>query len=274
MTNLTIDKWKSEAYALEEPLDQLPLPLPLLVDEAADVGWFCELHWDPEVGADGIEIHPGLCAVGNPSVFDRRIGRELLELQDALQAAQTEYRWIAQGGEDNDMDRGHFLLSELDAALCFLSYEDPEALDVERLDVLKLLYEDAATHADLASALQNFGSFSALQRAALHELGGFDVGLIPEALSLAGVLRRRARERGPVLAQDLRAALRFRNRIATLVWNRLQRARVVIQFAFRHHPDLIQRAVGSRYRPFRSNNSMIRGLGGFNIEDDASELAM
>src|SRR5690606_26295516 len=126
VSNSMLERWKPEAYALEQYLDQLPAPLPFLVNEASDVGWFCEMFWEPEVGADGAEIRPGLCSVERPRLFERRIGAELLELQEALQAASSDYRALSRGGEYQNMDRALFVLNELQEVLMFLAYEDPK----------------------------------------------------------------------------------------------------------------------------------------------------
>jgi len=276
VSNLTLEKWKPEAYALEQYLDQLPAPLAFLVGEAVDVGWFCELFWEPEVGADGIEIRPGLCSAERPRLFERRIGTELLELQEALQAANVEYRLIAQGGEDEVLDRALFVLNELQEVLMYLAYEDPKAVDVERLNILRALYADAATHSDVASALQNFGTFAAMHYPEVQGLGGFDALLIKEGFALSRKLRRRALEQNEAPDRETQAALQLRNRIATLLCERLQRARRVIRFALRNHVDLIQRVTSPHHRSFRAevNHSMIRDLGGMDERETPEDVAL
>ena len=276
MSYRMLDKWKSEARSLENPFDQLPGPLPLLISEAVDIGWFCELNWDPELSPDGVELHPGLSRCSRGRLFDRRIGAEILELQEALAEAHREFRLMAQGGEDQEMDRGHFLLAELEGVLAFLCAEDGDAVDMERLSILRVLYQDAATRLDVASALQNFSTFAAMYRNEVEGLGGFDTQLIGEALEMAAKLRRRGRDADATPARDLWAALQLRNRVASLLCHRINHAKILVRFAFRHHPDLVHGFVAHQQRILSATpvHSMIRELNGVVVEGDVQDLAI
>lgn len=276
MTKSMLERWKPEAYALEQYLDQLPVPLAFLVSEAVEVGWFCEMFWEPEVGADGIEIRPGLCSAERPRLFERRIGDELLELQEALQIASTEYRMVSQGGADEVLDRALFVLNELQEVLMFLAYEDPKAVDVERLNLLRAVYGDAATPSDVASALQNFGTFAAMHYPEVQGLGGFDALLIKEGFAHSRKLRQRALEQSEASERETQAALQLRNRVATLLCERLQRARRVIRFTFRNHVDLFQGVAGPGHRSFRADvtHSLIRNLGVTENRETREDIAL
>lgn len=276
MSNSMLERWKPEAYALEQYLDQLPAPLPFLVNEASDVGWFCEMFWEPEVGADGAEIRPGLCSVERPRLFERRIGAELLELQEALQAASSDYRALSRGGEYQNMDRALFVLNELQEVLMFLAYEDPKSVDIERLALLRAVYGDAAAASDVAAALQNYGTFAAMYYPEVQGLGGFDALLIKEGFAHARRLRQFALEQSEASEREIQAALQLRNRIATLLCDRLERARRVIRFAFRNHVDLFQLIAGPQHRSSCDgvHHSIIRNLGAGGASERLEDIAL
>ena len=84
-------------------------------------------------------------------------------------------------------------------------------------------------------------------------LGGFDAALIEEARALAKKLRERSAQKlVGVPPGEQRAALELRNRVATLLHDRMNRVRAAARFVFRHDPDLVRR-VTSAYQRQRRN---------------------
>jgi len=63
-------------------------PVKVLLGEAVDVARFVQAYWEPVRDASGKLLRPGLSLAG-PKLL-RSVGDEILELEDALQAAQTE----------------------------------------------------------------------------------------------------------------------------------------------------------------------------------------
>jgi hypothetical protein len=84
-------------------------------------------------------------------------------------------------------------------------------------------------------------------------LGGFDGSLIDEARALAKKLRERSAQKiVGVPPGEQRQALELRNRIATLLHDRMNRVRAVARFVFRNQPDLVRRVTSSYQRDRRA----------------------
>jgi hypothetical protein len=234
-----LEKWTPAAYEVENPLQSLPAPFPVIVGEAIDVARFCETHWQPQVDGKGKEVVPGLVSAVRPGLFEPGIGQDILELQEAAQAANTAYLMTSQRGASAPMERALFVLGELRAVLTFLMDDDEEDIDDERLGNLAATYDSAASQDAIASALDDYAGFAEYHRESVAGLGGFEAGVIDEARTLAKDLRERSAQHLAGLPPgENKRALELRNRLAALLYDRMNQVRSVARFVFRRHPDL------------------------------------
>jgi hypothetical protein len=252
--NEQLDKWKAAAYEVKEPLERLPSPLHVMTGEAVEVGWFCREYWQPELDDKGIELRPGLVTAHRPGLFEPEIADEVLELQLALQAANGEYLLASQRAPDATMDRARTVLGEVKAILTFMVDDETDDIEDERLSRLAAQYEDAASQDAVASALDDYATFAELHKDRIDGLGGFDLSLIDEARRLAKELREVSAKKvvgTPPGAH--RAALDLRNRVATLLHDRVRKVRAVSRYVFRQQPDLVRRVTSDYQRRRRTN---------------------
>lgn len=240
-------KWEAAAWALPEAVEKLPIPFHVLAGEALDVTRFCQRNWEPAVDRTGQITRPGLkTAVGN-GTFNEAIARELLELHDVLQAAQTSYLLLATGPAGAPMERAQFLLTELRGVLEWYFDDGGENAGDAQLERLIEEHDGALSQDAVAAALFDFAELAGRHRDAINELGGFDAALIDEATAVARELRERSA--GPAAIEPLpvqRQALELRNRLGSLLYDRMQRVRAAARFVFRRHAALV-REVTSAY---------------------------
>ncbi|HEY5959423.1 MAG TPA: hypothetical protein VIV60_22850, partial [Polyangiaceae bacterium] len=81
-------------------------------------------------------------------------------------------------------------------------------------------------------------------------LGGFQVSLVDEAELLAKQLRERPTTPAP--AENTRRALDTRNRIATLLLDRMTLVRSAARFVFRNHPEIARQSSSAFLRKRRA----------------------
>jgi len=248
MNSETISKWNERAWALTDWADAFGVPFHVLAGEAVDVVRFAQRNWEPAFGSNGQEIRPGLKGVIANGNFGEATLTELLELLDAVQQAQTKYRLLVSGSKPAaPIDRATFVLSELRATLewCF---DDGQVTDEDgQLENLAAEHDGATSQDALASALFDYAEMAERVGQKLVGLGGFEPALIEEARALAVQLREQSAGPAFVEAKPVeREALELRNRLATMLSERVTRVRAAARFAFRKHPDLM-REVGSAY---------------------------
>lgn len=216
--------------------------------EALDVVRFTQRYWDPAADANGKVIRPGLSAAVGNGRFHAGIAQELHELYEAAQDAQTEYHLSKQTQQSAPSERAAFVLAEIRATLewCF---DDGENTDADaQLESLAQEHNGAGSQDDVAAALMDYAALAERHQTHIDGLGGFGLEMIAEARSLAQALRERSA--GPAAfdprpgQQDL---LQLRNRLATMLYDRMLQVRAAVRFVFRHHPKLV-REVSSSYK--------------------------
>ncbi len=258
MKNAMLEKWKKAAMSLEPPIERVATPVHVLTGEAVDVARFCQHFWHPEHDAKGRVIQPGLASAERKGLFEKSIGTEVLELQEALSAANTAYMMTAEREASAPMERAMFVLNELKAVLAYMVDDDVDDIDDQRLAALNAAHEDALSQDALAVALDDYAGFADLHRDAVSGLGGFDEALIDEASNLSVKLRERSAQKLVGLPPgEQRAALDFRNRLAVLLNERMTKVRTVARFVFRDTPD-IARKVTSAYERQRRAGRRVR----------------
>jgi hypothetical protein len=235
------------AWALAETVEKLPVPFHVLAGEALDVARFCQRYWEPAHDHTGQVIRPGLESAKRDGTFNANIATELLELREVLQAAQTRYRLLVSPPEAAPFERAQFVLSELRATLQW--YFDDNVTDERDAQLQRLIesHHAASSHDAIAAALFDFTALAEIHRDAIAGLGGFDAALLDEAPHLALALRERSA--GPASMEPHLAeqqALELRNRLGTLLYQRMQQIRQAARFVFRGHTALI-REVTSAY---------------------------
>jgi hypothetical protein len=249
MTNSeVISKWNERAWALESWLDAFGVPLHVLTGEAVDVVRFAERNWEPVLAPNGQPVRPGLKSVVTNGTFGAGTLTEVLELVDALQQAQTSYRLLVSGSKAvAPIERAQFVLSELRSTLEWF-YDDGQITEEDsQLERLAAGHDGAVSHDAISAALFDYAEMAQRSRGKLAGLGGFDVAVIDEAEVLAVELREQSARAGRAQPKQAeREALDLRNRLATLLSERVTRVRAAARFAFRRHPDLL-RAVSSAY---------------------------
>lgn len=253
MNQDALKKWEPQAWKIEQPLDRLPVPLHVAMGEAVDVARFCQRHWTPAQDEGGTVIRPGLAsAVGN-GTFTQNIVEEILELQAALQEAQTKYRLLVMAPESAPMERAQFVLSELRDTLDWL-FDDGKDTDGDaQMAALADAHDGAISQDAVAAALFDYAELAERHRDKVQGLGGFDVRLIDEARKLSTDLREYSagppKTEAPTVQHQ---ALDLRNRLATLLYDRMQRARSAARFVFRRHPELIRQVTSPYVRRQRA----------------------
>jgi hypothetical protein len=243
MSRELLDKWHKAATELVEVRASFSPPIRVILGEAVDVARFTQAYWEPVKDTAGKILRPGLALAGVK--LPTTIGAEILELQDALQTAQTDYLLTVAPAQPDVRARGEFVLAEISAAIEWLLDDGVEDDRDKQLAALKSEYSDGSASTDtLAAELSDYAELAQREAVGLDGLGGFDLSLIGEAAELARQLRERPTTPAP--AENARRALDLRNRVATLLVDRIATVRAAARFIFRNQPE-IARQVGSAY---------------------------
>jgi hypothetical protein len=242
-----IKKWNEKAWSLSSFSDVFSVPFHIILAEAVDVARFAQRNWEPGKSPAGLETRPGLGSAAGSGAFQAETVSELLELVDALQQAQTNYRLLVSGSRAAPMERATFVLTEIRSTLEWCFDDGQETDEDGQLENLAREHEGALSQDALAAALFDYAELGSRVEEKIAGLGGFDVALLDEARALASRLREQSA--GPAAPHPRpaeREALELRNRLATLLQERVARVRAAARFVFRRHPELIKE-VGSAY---------------------------
>jgi hypothetical protein len=255
MNTANIEKWNEIAWERPAADEKPSVPFHVLLGEAVDVARFAQRNWEPALGPQGQIMRPGLgSAAGNGTLSSETVD-ELLELVDALQTAQTKYRLLVSGPPSTAMERAQFVLSEVRATLEW-AFDDGQLTDEDhQLDTLVTEHDSALSQDAVAAALYDYAELAERAKDKLQGLGGFDVALIAEARALGAQLRERSA--GPATFEPKpaeRDALELRNRLVSLLSERVARLRAAARFVFRRHPVFV-REVSSAYERRRRASS-------------------
>jgi hypothetical protein len=239
--------WVAEAKKLSAKNVGPPgLPIHVLTGEAVDAAKFVGKYWHSERDPKSkVVTRPGLDLAGGPKRLSPGIGDELMALQDEVSRAQARYL-LASGhtADGAPVDRAHFVLGEITATLEWLFDDGVQDQNDEQLAAVEgAHHDDPATIDALAGALDDFRALAEQHREEMDGLGGFDVKLIDEAANLAAELRAHPTTPGASTgSEEARTALDMRNRVATLLLERMGRVRGAARFVFRNHASIAQEA--------------------------------
>ncbi|MEO7329042.1 MAG: hypothetical protein ABI193_10715 [Minicystis sp.] len=260
-----LDQWKDAARAVSN--NELPssnVPLHVLFGEAVDVARFFAKYWKPQKEA-GAPAVPGLESAASKNgngvpKMTAKTGEEILSLQRAAQEAQTRYLLVVDPGNTAELtERARFLLDEMTATLEWLFDDGVEDEKDAQLARLGAAHADDPQSADaLASALDDYATLCKPHEAEMDGLGGFEVAYIAEANALAAELRGRPAQATP-MSEQARAAITLRNRMVTLLWERMSTVRGAARFVFRKQPDLVREATSAYERRRRAASRRAQG---------------
>lgn len=240
MMHEVLERWSDATRDLSEVRSSLPVPIHVLLTEALELVRFCRDYWQPI--DDGESMRPGLCQTDAP--LPTQIADELLELQYALYAAHTEYLLtipLTHGGLHH---RAESVLNELVASIEWLLGDISHDEDARQLSNLRQLHAQDTTGVDaLCSQLADYAAFASRLRPRLAASAQFKMSLIDDAHHLARELRQISTELDSAATTCVQ--LDRRNRIATLLIERMSRVRASAAVVFRNFPFVAHQAESS-----------------------------
>jgi hypothetical protein len=253
MSREALALWTEAANELSEVRMSFSAPIHVLMAEAVDLVRFCRDYWRPIVGE--VSPRPGLCEAG--SKLPEHIADDLLVLQDALHTAQTEYLLTIQPVHAGMRTRAEFVLRELVAAIEWLLDDGQHDESDQQLACLREEHAPLSSSTDsLGTQLADYAALASQLRARLATISGFNMSLIDDAHHLARELRQISKEVS--LSEQTAQAMDLRNRIATLLVDRMTLVRSAACFVFRNHSSIarlaastfdLRRRTGSRRQP-------------------------
>lgn len=249
MSRQLLDKWLPMALSVEQVRTSFTPPARVLLGEAVDLAKFVCDYWDPVKDAAGKVLRPGLSTAGVK--VSANVGVEILELQEALQTAHTDYLLTVASKKPDVRARAEFVLGEIVAALEWWLDDGVEDDRDRQLAALKGEYSDGSASTDtIAAELADYAALARQEAEGLAGLGGFDIGLIDEAESLSKRLREMPTT--PAAPEKVRRALDVRNRVATLLIDRMYLVRTAARFVFRNQPEIARQATSLYLRKGRA----------------------
>jgi hypothetical protein len=149
-------------------------------------------------------------------------------------------------------ERGRFLLDEITAALEWHFDDGVQDENDDKLAALgKAHADDPETMDALASALDDYAALAEPHRAALDGLGGFDAAHIDEARKVAAALRD-APQTAIALSPAARDAIKLRNQMVSLLWERMSAVRAAAKFVYRGEPKILRESSSAYERRKRA----------------------
>jgi hypothetical protein len=249
MSQSVLEKWTPAASALGQVRTAFSTPIRVLLGEAVDLARFTTVYWEPVKDAAGKMLRPGLALAGPK--LSPTIGSEMLELQEALQTTNTNYLLTVAPMQPDVRARAQYVLGEMVAALEWWLDDGVNDDRDQQLAALKAEYADGSTSADsMAAELSDYAALARQEAAGLEGIGGFELAMVDEAEALAKQLRERPTT--PTSPENTRRTLDMRNRVATLLLDRMGQVRAAARFVFRNHPE-IARESSSAFERRRRN---------------------
>jgi hypothetical protein len=261
--------WTKAAAAIpESQIRVIAVPFHVFLGEAVDIARFFNRYWDDQRDHEGGVVHRGLCSAATRSTSSARArsgrgadvltltsktGEEILELQRASQEAHTAYLLsVDPKSVDDPLARGRFLVGEIQATLTWIFPEGGTDRRSAQLANVALAHANDPESTDaLAGALDDFAGLALEAADEMDGVGGFDARFIAEAKALAAELRSRPTQ-ATALSPATRAALELRNRICSLLADRIALVRNAARFVFRDQPEIAREATSAYERRRRS----------------------
>lgn len=248
-----IVRFTPEANAL--PTDDLVISVPfhVLLGEAVDVARFYERYYDSMPPKDGKPGRRGFDTVENKKQgLTAGTGKEIMDLREAVQQAQTAYLASVSPRGTAPMERGRALVDELSSTLEW-HFDDGVVNERDaQLSTVVQMHESTPDSADaLAAELDDYAALASMYRAEIDGVGGFDAKTIDEAKKVAVELRDRPASPATP-GEETRQALALRNRLATLLNQRMNLVRSAARFVFRGSPEIVRESTSAYERRRRA----------------------
>lgn len=243
MSEADIQQWRAIALAIpKEQIKSIGVPKAILQKEAIDIVPHIKDHWDPDDGTPKLKQNGGR--------FTLSIADELQSLSRASREADALWILIIDPKSPEGLvERGGEVLREL-IIICGFLLDDGvyEPADDQYARMRAEHARDGRTIAELARALYNFHKLAETLRSRIIDLEGEAAGaLIDEALALADALVALPSSPPPPSPESI-AALDLRNRLFTLLDERLTLVRSTAAFKFRHHPEIAKKFISTYER--------------------------
>ena len=262
--NAAYDRWATLAATVEPTVPSVPIIV--LLGEAQDLAEQVDRRWHPT--EDKVPL-PGLMAAVAMGSIPETLAQDLRELAGALTRAHGEYRAVTEGTLSAPVERGEFLLSEIRQCLDYVFETSGNAEHLAQLTRLNETHNDTSSHDALAMSLEGFALFASHHRERLAQIPEFDPAMLDEAIAVAARLRDQSALKLSGAAIDRqRTALAERNRLITLLTERMSAARRALRFIFRNHPE-IARLASSAYE---RNRRAASRAGERELEEPGSEV--
>lgn len=233
--------WEDAANELSDVRMSFAAPMQVLMAEAVELVRFCRDYWHPIVSEGS--PRPGLCEAG--SKLPEHVADELLVLQEALHTAHTDYLLTIPPIHAGMRTRAEFVLSELVAAIEWLLDDGQHDERDQQLACWRDEHGPRSTSVvdALGAQLADYAALASQLRARLAAISGFNMSLIDDAHHLARELRQISREYS--LSEETLRARDLRNRIATLLVDRMTLVRSAACFVFRNHSSIARLAAST-----------------------------
>lgn len=247
-----LETWGPVAREVAGNLPPAKQPIWVQAGEAVDLAKFVVKYWASEKDArTGEVLRPGLELLGDR--LPATIGADLVSQQQALQEAQTKYLLATGRGTTNPEPRARWVLNELVSVLEYHFDDGVEDDDDARLAAIGASH---AGHPDtmdaMALELEEYAALARPHAKQLKGLGGFDPGLIEEAVVLAAALRDKPAMAGAATDPKVRDALLQRNQVGALLGQTMKQVRSAARFVFRNHPEIARQSTSAYERRKRA----------------------
>jgi hypothetical protein len=230
-----LERWRPALRDVEPSAARAPIGV--LVGEAIELSCFIASRWEPE-GTGDDEV-PGMRSAAEAGSLAPTVVADLRDLALALAEAHAELQLTEITIPEAPVERGKAMLAELRQSLAFL-FDDGVIDDRDgSLTRLTESHTDTSTHDALALSLEGFAFFAHEHRKQLAKLPGFDPAIVDDALEVGMRLRKQSAIVMTLKSKSGRPdALHTRNRLVTLLRDRVAAARRAARFVYRRHPDI------------------------------------
>jgi len=238
LVNPALLKWAPLAAPLGET--QLDTPICVVLGEADEIATMLTDYWETKKDEKGNQI-PGFSGLSTTNGITLEVADEIRDIKFAVATTHSVYLALIQSSAAASLDRAELVLSEIRLTLEFLfdaKQQEPNA----ELENLHGAFAGAASQAAIALALEGYAGFASRNRGMLYEIEGFNVALIDEARTLADALREQsAIALRRTSADEQRQVLALRNRLLTLMLDRVTHVCRAARYLFRNHHDLARK---------------------------------
>ncbi|MDX9721193.1 MAG: hypothetical protein RBU37_10635 [Myxococcota bacterium] len=228
------ERW-SELLTTTKPYltEHLSKPVVVFFLEAESHKKFVTANWDP--APDG--SRPGLSSAA--SLLDFGVVDELDSLLILGRDAHAGALFLESDADQRAklVERARILLLEIGEG-CELVLDDDVLEPAD--EALAAAEARAATDSSVATLIQALIDYATVGESIeerLAKVPGFELGWLGEARELASALNALG---APMLGRAASPQIDLRNRVMTLIDERLQRIRKVANYVFRHHPEQLR----------------------------------